>query len=89
MVLDLDALVEQVAGRVAELLAERLATPAATSPWLTADEAAEYLRCGRRRIYDLVREEKLEAHGDGARLLFRHEELDEYVLNHQPIGANH
>lgn len=87
MVLDLDALVEQVAGRVAELLADRLPAPAA-SPWLNVEEAAERLRCKPKRIYDLVREDKLPVHREGTRLLFRCDELDEYVLNQQPIGAD-
>jgi excisionase family DNA binding protein len=86
VVLDIDALVEQVADRVAELLADRLPAPA-SSPWLTAEEAADRLRCKPKRIYDLVREDKLPVHRDGARLLFRRDELDEYVLDQRPIGV--
>jgi excisionase family DNA binding protein len=91
VVFDLDALVEQVAGRVAELLAARLpAAPAPTSPWLNVDEAADYLRCTRKRMYDLVSQSRVTVHRDGSRLLFRREDLDEYLFDHnQPTGANH
>lgn len=76
-----DQLVERVAGRVAELVAEQLRPPAAPpSPWLNVDEAAEYLRCAPKRIYDLVSQGRLPAHRDGKRLLFRREELDEYLF---------
>lgn len=76
----LDALVERLAGRVAELVADRLPATPAASPWLNVDEAAEYLRCTRKRIYDLVSQSRLPVHRDGSRLLFRREELDEYVM---------
>lgn len=39
------------------------------SPYVTADEAAELLRCRRRRIYELVSDGRLSRHGDGRRLL--------------------
>jgi excisionase family DNA binding protein len=75
-----DDALERVAERVAELLADRLpAAAAAVSPWLDVGEAAEYLRCTRKRIYDLVSQSRLPVHRDGSRLLFRREELDEYV----------
>lgn len=81
VVLDLDALVESVAVRVAELLADRLSPAPADSPWLSVEEAAEYLRCKPKRIYDLVSQHRLPAHRDGNRLLFRREELDDYVFD--------
>jgi len=57
-------------------LAERLApllppSAAIASPFLTTEEAAELLRCGRRRIYGLVADGRLPRHGDGRRLLLR------------------
>ena len=75
-----DDLIERVAGRVAELLADRLPPAPADSPWLDVDGAAAYLRCKPKRIYDLVSQHRLPAHRDGNRLLFRREELDEYVF---------
>jgi excisionase family DNA binding protein len=74
-----DELLEAVAGRVAELLAPLLMAPAA-SPWLDVSEAAEYLRCRPKRVYDLVSQRRIPAHRDGGRLLFRRDELDDYVL---------
>jgi excisionase family DNA binding protein len=75
-------LVECVAARVAELLADRLAsTSSDASPWLDVNEAAEYMRCKPKRIYDLVSQHRLAAHRDGARVLFRREELDAYLLD--------
>lgn len=77
--IDLEPLLEQIAQRVAELVAERQA-PDVSSPWLNADEAADYLRCSRKRIHDLVSQHRIPAHRDGTRLLFRRDELDEYLL---------
>jgi excisionase family DNA binding protein len=76
----LDELVERVAVRVAELVADRLPAAPEGSPWLNVDEAADYLRCGRKRIYDLVSQSRVPVHRDATRLLFRREDLDEYVL---------
>jgi excisionase family DNA binding protein len=73
-------LVERVAVRVAESLADRLTPAPDVSPWLNVDEAAEWLRCKPKRIYDLVSQHRLQAHHDGSRLLFRRDELDAYVL---------
>jgi excisionase family DNA binding protein len=67
-------LVEAVAGRVAELLADRL--DAASRPYLDVDEAAAYLRCSPQRIYDLVSAGRLRPHRDGRRVLLTREALD-------------
>lgn len=73
-----DASLEAIAQRAAEILQEQ--QPAARStPWRTPAEAAEYLRCGRQRIYDLVHAGKLDPRRDGARLLFHLDDLDRYV----------
>ncbi len=71
------ALVEAVAARVAELLAER--EPPAAAELLTVDEAAELLRSKRQRVYDLVSQGRLPCLRDGSRLLFRRAELLEYL----------
>src|SRR5437016_1733022 len=76
----LAALAPAIADQVADLLLERLAEfSSARSPWLDVAEAAEYLRCKPKRIYDLVGQERLPAHRDGARLLLRRDELDAYL----------
>jgi excisionase family DNA binding protein len=80
MVLDLDELVERVAVRVAELLVDRMPAPADSSPWLNVEEAAEYMRCKPKRVYDLVSQRRLRAHRDGSRLLLHRDDLDAYLL---------
>lgn len=48
-----------------------LAEPSRPSPFMTAEEAADLLRCRKRRIYELVGDGRLERCGDGRRLLVR------------------
>lgn len=71
-----DAVVETIARRAADIVLAQLAT---ASEWMTSAEAAEYLRCTRGRIHNLVSEGRLPHHKDGGRLLFRRSELDAYV----------
>lgn len=70
-------LVEAVATRVADLLADQLGGGAEPDPWLDVPAAARYLACGdEQRIYDLVHQGRLQRAKDGRRLLFRREWLD-------------
>jgi excisionase family DNA binding protein len=69
-------LIETVAERAAELLSGRTQ---ANDSWLDVSEAAEYLRCPTSRIYALTSAGKIPHYHDGARLLFRRSELDEWV----------
>jgi excisionase family DNA binding protein len=79
----LDELDDQALDELARLLAPRLAAhaPAASaSPYEDVDGAAAYIRAGgRQRIYDLVYAGALTPVRDGRRLLFRREDLDEYL----------
>jgi excisionase family DNA binding protein len=52
-----------------------------TTPWLAAEEAAKYLRCPVSRIRKLTMTNELPVHRDGRRVLYRRDELDEYVRN--------
>jgi excisionase family DNA binding protein len=72
-----DADVERIAQRAAEIIAERQTST--SSPWLSVPEAAERLRCGRDRIYDLIALGKLQPVRDGRRVLLRTEDLDRYL----------
>jgi excisionase family DNA binding protein len=54
-------------------------TPA--SPFLTIKEAAEYLRCSRQRVDDLLSARRIERVKDGARTLIRRSHLDAYLAN--------
>jgi hypothetical protein len=69
-----DDFLEQVAQRVAEILAE-LTPPANLSPYMSIAEAAEYARCKPQRIYDLRSAGVLSKHG---RLVSR-AELDDVI----------
>lgn len=70
----LNELVETIATRVAE----RLAT-GQPSPLMTVPEAADYLRCEPKRIYDLTSQRRLDFVKDGSRTLIRREALDRYL----------
>jgi excisionase family DNA binding protein len=72
-------LIELVADRAAELVAERLAA-AAPDPWIGVAQAADHLACPRSRVYALVSAGRLPHAKDGSRLLFKRSELDRWVL---------
>ena len=75
-----DGVIEAIAARAAAIVLERLeADQAPASPYLTVAEAAEYARCSRQRIYDLVSSRRLRRYKDGSRVLVRRDELDVYV----------
>jgi excisionase family DNA binding protein len=76
-------LVEAVAARVVDLLAERLPTQHGPQPWLDVDAAADYLACRSHRVYDLVAEGRVRCAKDGRRSLFRREWLDDYLLGEE------
>jgi excisionase family DNA binding protein len=71
-----DELVEAAAERAAELVAARLDTP---RPYLTTDQAAEYLACPKSRVYALVSANRIPHVKDGSRTLFRVAELDSWL----------
>ena len=77
-----DELVERIAARAAELLPEQHRP---TEPeLLTAAEAADYLRCGKQRVYDLVSQGRLPHLKDGARVLIRRADLLAYLDEGKP-----
>lgn len=81
--LDADQLAA-LAEHVAELLAARgVGTaehePTSTSPNMTVAEAAEYMRCNRQRIYDLLSQRRLTRVKDGRRTLVRRAEVESYL----------
>lgn len=75
------ALLESIARRVLELMAEqgRLAEPATVSEFMTVEEAADYLRCSRQRVYDLVSSRRLPKYRDGTRVLLKRSDIDAYL----------
>jgi excisionase family DNA binding protein len=82
-------LLEQLVAAVADSLAPRLADELApriadelehrAAPFVTVDEAAEYLRCDRQRIYDLCSSNRLSRHKDGSRVLINRQELEAHL----------
>jgi excisionase family DNA binding protein len=72
-------LVEAIAERAAVLVFERALAENGRSPWLTAQEAADYLRCSRQRVYDLKSSRQIVAAQDGKRPLFHRAVLDAYL----------
>ncbi len=69
----LDAIADRVVDRLAGAVARE------PSPYLTAAEAAEYLRCAKQAVYDRVNQGALEPRRDGRRLLFHRGDLDAYL----------
>ena len=75
--------------RVLDLLAARLAdrlavhrAPAdalAASPWMSAQAAADYIGCSLSRVRKLTMLGDLPNHRDGARVLYRRDDLDAYI----------
>jgi len=66
---------------IADKVAERIGTTAGPSPLLTVAEAAEYLRCQQKRIYDLTGQRRIAFLKDGSRTLIRRDALDQYLAN--------
>ena len=72
--------VEQIAWRAAEILAERGQPQVAAEAWITLAEAAEYLACKPRRLYALKAAGRIPHRKDGERVLFRRSELDRWLV---------
>ena len=64
---------------LAAIAAQVPVQPPATGPYMTVPEAAEFLRCSRQRIYDLLSARRLARHKDGSRTLVLRAELERYV----------
>lgn len=71
-----DAIAEVVAQRLRQLELDE--NP--PSPYMTPDEAAEYLRCQTKRIYDLRTSGRLTRVTEGSRALVLREEIERLVV---------
>lgn len=67
------AAVERFAERVADVLAQR------QSPWMTADDAADYIAAPLTRVRKLTMTGELPHYKDGRRVLYRRDELDQFI----------
>lgn len=75
-----DELVERIAHRAAELLAERSNEPTEDG-WLRgAERIAAYIDAPRSRVYALVSARRIPVHRDGSALIARRSELDRWLL---------
>ena len=85
--------IESVIDLLADRLADRLRSqqdgdaPAPSSPYMTVEEAADYLRCKPQRIYDLLSQGRLTPVKDGRRTLVERSEIERY-LRGEPTGRD-
>jgi excisionase family DNA binding protein len=70
---DVAAIAEAVAG----VLMRATALP--SSPWMTASEAAAYLRCPVSRVRKLTMCDDIPHERDGRRVLYHRDRLDEFI----------
>ena len=70
-------LVDAIADRVVERLAGAVAQE--PSPYLTVDEASEYLRCSKQAVYDRISQGAITPCRDGRRVLLDRRALDVYL----------
>ena len=75
-----DALVEQLEQR-------GLRSPGEPEPWISAEQAAEYMAKPLSRVYDLAAKHGLPHGRDGRSVLFRRSEIDAYLLAHRREGS--
>ena len=76
----LEALAAALVPAVADELERRQrAREAPASPYLTIPEAADYLRCSRQRVDNLLSARSLTRVKDGSRTLVRREEVERYL----------
>ena len=74
-----DELVERIAERAAELLAQQTGKPAEDG-WLRgADKIAAYIDSPRSRVYALASARRIPVHHDGSALIARRGELDQWL----------
>jgi len=64
---------------IAAAVAPDAGNSAPESPYLSAEEAAAYLRCSRQRVYDLLSARRLTRIKDGSRTLLARSEVEEYL----------
>lgn len=75
-----EELVEALARRVAALITS--ARDEAGSPWLTVDEAADYIRVTPHALRKLIQRDLIpsfQPNGSGTRHYFQRDELDEWI----------
>ena len=76
-----DRVLDMLADRLADKLAVHRAPPGALTPtpWMSAQAAADYIGCSLSRVRKLTMLGDLPTHRDGARVLYRRDDLDAYI----------
>ncbi len=75
-----EELVERIAQRATELLAQRQHDEPDEDGWLRgAERIAAYIDSPRSRVYALVSARRIPVHHDGSALIARRSELDEWL----------
>jgi len=85
----LEPLLELLARRVAEWqlrLAPSMPASGADSPWLSVASAARYLDWPRQRLYKLSASGAIPHYKHERRLIFRRDELDEWLRGYAQAG---
>lgn len=82
-----DELVETIAQRAAQLARQLELDANPPSPYLTVEEAAEFLRCKPKRIYDLRSSGRLGRFNEGGRALVLRSELECLVVEEDDLAA--
>lgn len=66
--------------QLVDAVVERIGSQGDGTPaLLDVEEAADYLRCDKQRLYNLKSEGRVKSVKDGSRLLFRRADLDAYL----------
>lgn len=75
-----DAVIEQIAAKVAALLVDQQ-QPTEADAWLRgADRIAEYIDAPRSRVYALASTKRIPVRKDGSALVARRSDLDAWLL---------
>lgn len=76
-------LLDEIAQRVAVLVFARIGESASSrqSPYMSITEAADYLRCERQRIDDLLSQRRLSRVKEGGRTLVIRDEVERYLVH--------
>jgi excisionase family DNA binding protein len=80
---DLGESLEELALRIAELVAEKVAAPATATPWVGVAGASEHLATTEASVRALVKRREIPFHKVAGRLRFDLAELNEWVRQAQ------
>ena len=65
-----------------EKLCETVATDSASSDWLTVAETGRYMRAGKTKTYQMIRNGDVESYRLGRKILVSRKSIDRYIAVH-------